>query len=366
MKTKLFLFFLILSFLIACGSDEEEDEAQGAETQDSDAGETSENSAETPDNSLPEVPEDDSGSETPDEEKQPEYSCYAGGALLYEGEQQFKICEDDPEKFQKQLCQNGRLVDDGGCVSGTVSVPAGSFKMGCDETIEKKCPEDTVPLHEVGLSGYVMDKFEVTVGLFQKCIDENVCTNENAEEPHYRTSSENDQCNIGNPDRLNHPANCVTWYGAKAYCEWLGKRLPTEAEWEYAAKSGKSAMYPWGDTPKASCKNNVMYDETKGDGCGNNVTFPIGSRADGVSEHGIYDLAGNVTEYTNDWYEKNFYSTAEAAQKDTQGPAEPEKNKSKVVRGGSFIYGEDRARSSFRSSAELDGSAINFGFRCVK
>lgn len=361
MKAKFFLFFLILSFLVACGSDEEGNDQQNAETSDNDV----EKDQETPDSSLPDAPEDNSEKEVPDENKSPESFCYSGGAILYEGDQQFKVCASDPEKFQKQICQHNRWVDDGECVSGTVSVPAGSFKMGCDETIEKKCPEDTVPLHEVALSGYVIDKFEVPVELFQKCIDENVCTNENTEEPHYRTYSENDECNIGNPDRLNHPANCVTWHGAKAYCEWLGKRLPTEAEWENAAKSGKNRIYPWGDTPKANCKNNVMYDKEKGDGCGNNVTFPIGSKPNGVSDWGIYDFAGNAAEYTGDWYEKHFYSSEEASQKDTQGPAEPEKNKSKVVRGGSFIYGEDRARASFRSSAELDDPAINLGFRCV-
>ena len=366
MKTKFFLFFLILAFLAACGSDDEEDESQNAATPDNDAENISDNGNETQDNSLPEPAADDSDSEeNPDDEQSPESFCYSGGALLYEGDQQFKVCADDPEKFQKQICRRNRWIDDGGCVAGTVTVSAGSFRMGCDREAEKKCPEDTVPLHEVGLSSYVMDKFEVPVELFEKCIEANICTNENSDEPHYRTSSDNDQCNIGDPDRKNHPANCVTWRGAKAYCEWLGKRLPTEAEWEYAAKSGGSRIYPWGNSPEASCDNNIMFDEIKGDGCGNNVTFPIGSRPAGVSEQGIYDLAGNVAEYAGDWYEKNFYSTEEAVMKDTQGPAEPEKNKSKVVRGGSFVSRDDRARTSFRSSAELDDPAINLGFRCV-
>lgn len=356
MKIKIVLFMLFACLLVSCGSDEDEETT----TVPVDADEE-----EVPDGSLPDSIENDSEEEIPDEEKLPDSFCFSGGALLYEGEQQFKVCGEDPEKFRKQVCKGGKWVDEGECVSGTVTIDAGSFKMGCDKETEGNCPEDTVPLHEVGLSSYVIDKFEVPVELFEKCIAENVCTNSNAEEPHYRTSSDSANCNIGNAERKNHPANCVTWYGAKAYCEWLGKRLPTEAQWENAAKSGKSWIYPWGNTPAASCDNNIMRDENKGRGCGNNTTFPIGSRPDGVSAQGVYDLSGNVAEYTGDWYEKKFYSAEEAAQKDTEGPAEPEKDKYKVIRGGSFIYADDHARSSFRSSGKLDDPAMDFGFRCV-
>lgn len=362
MKIKIVLLMILTCFLVSCGSDDEEEDTKNTSNE-SQNGTTEEDN----DYSLSDPVVNDSEAQQPDEDAdtEPDSFCYAGGALLYEGEQQFISCAEDPEKFQKQLCKNGKWVDKGGCISGTVEITSGSFKMGCDRETEGSCPEDAVPVHEVELSTYVMDKFEVSVELFQKCIDENVCTNDNAGEPHYRTSSDSYQCNIGNPDRKNHPANCVTWYGAKAYCEWLGKRLPTEAEWEKAAKSGKTQIYPWGNTPSASCGNNVMRDENKGRGCGNNTTFPIGSRPEGASAQWVYDLSGNVAEYTSDWYERNFYSTDEAAQKDTGGPKEPEKDKYKVIRGGSFIYGEDHARSSFRSSGKLDDPATDFGFRCV-
>ena len=349
------LLFILLAFLFAaCGSDEEETSVNDNEN------------TEEPDDAIPDAVVVDNERETPDEDSEntPESFCYSGGAVLYEGATQFKVCQDDSEKFQKQLCKNGKWVDEGGCVSGSVTIAAGSFKMGCSEDVEGSCPEDAVPAHDVALSSYVMDKFEVPVELFELCIAENVCTNDNADEPHFRTSVESDKCNIGNPDRKNHPANCVTWYGAKAYCEWLGKRLPTEAEWENAAKSGKVQIYPWGNTPKASCDNTVMRGEANG--CGSNVTFPIGSKDAGVSEQGIFDLSGNVSEYTEDWYEKNFYSTEEASNADTHGPAEPEKDKFKVIRGGSYIYGESRTRSSFRGSVKLADPAIDFGFRCVK
>ena len=106
--------------------------------------------------------------------------------------------------------------------------------------------------------------------------------------------------------------------------------------------------------------------KSSANGCGSNTTSPVGSKPDGASGLGINDLSGNVAEYTADWYEKNFYSTDEASQKDTQGPAEPEKDKYRVIRGGSYIYGESHTRASFRSSAKLDDPAIDFGFRCVK
>lgn len=354
MKKKALLFILLAFIFAACGNDEEEE----TNLNDNENDDTEE--------SLPDAIVNDTEQELPDEDAEdaPESFCYSGGAILYESATQFKVCPGDGEKFQKQLCKDGKWVDEGDCVSGSVTIPAGSFKMGCDKEIEGSCPEDTVPLHEVALSSYVMDKFEVPVELFEKCMAENVCTNDNAEEPHYRTSSDSYQCNIGNPDRKNHPANCVTWHGAKAYCEWLGKRLPTEAEWENAAKSGKEQIYPWGDTPEASCDNTVM--KSSANGCGSNTTSPVGSKPDGASGQGIFDLSGNVAEYTSDWYEKKFYSTEEASKADTQGPAEPEKDKFKVIRGGSYIYGENHARSSFRGSAKLDDPAIDFGFRCVK
>ncbi len=354
MKIRALAFIFMVLFFAACGSDEEETVFNDNENVD----DTEE--------SLPDAIVNDTEQEIPDEEANdvPEYVCYSGGALINGGGQQFKVCSDDNTKFQKQICQDKKWVDEGACVAGTVTVSGGTFKMGCDKETEGTCPEDTVPLHEVELSGYEMDKFEVPVELYELCIAENICTNDNAEEPHYRTSSDSPNCNIGNPERKNHPANCVTWHGAKAYCEWLGKRLPTEAEWEYAAKSGKVQIYPWGNTPEASCDNTVM--KSSANGCGTNTTYPVGSRPSGASEQGIYDLSGNVAEYTADWYEKKFYSTDEASQKDTQGPAEPEKDKYKVIRGGSYIYGENHTRASFRSSAKLDDKAIDFGFRCVK
>lgn len=365
----LILLVFFAFFLVSCGADDDEDinsgnnQGSGTETND---GENQGSDTGTNDDSLPDLPggdtEEDEKSDD-DADKTPESFCYSGGAILYEGDQQFKACPGDTEKMQKQLCKNKKWTDEGGCVSGKAQISAITFKMGCDPELEGKCPEDTLPMHEVSLSAYFIDKFEVTAEHFEACIAAGACTNDNSEEPHFRTSSDSDKCNIGNSERSNHPANCVTWRGADAYCRWIGKRLPTEAEWENAARAGALQIYPWGDSPEASCSNTVM--KSSAGGCGYNVTFPVGSKPKGMSSYGVYDLSGNTAEYVSDWYDKKFYSTEEAAQKDPQGPAEPEKDKYKVIRGGSYLYGENHTRASYRSSAKLDDPAIDFGFRCA-
>ena len=347
--------------MIFAGCASDEDDEGGEVMNDSDNAGAVDDTPELPDDDTA-GPSDDRPEERPDEDKGS--FCFAGGALLYENEQQFIPCGSGEGKFQRQICQNGKFVNAGDCISGLVDIPASEFMMGCNETLESKCNQDNVPQHTVRVSAFTIDRFEVTVALFEACIEAGACTNGNADEPQYRTSEDTDSCNIGNPDRANHPVNCVTWYGAKALCEWRGMRLPTEAEWETAAKSGKPQIYPWGNSPAASCDVAVM--RSSANGCGFNSTFPIGSKPAGATENGLYDMAGNVAEFTNDWYLAGFYSTDEASQADTQGPGEPDQNAFKVVRGGSYIYGDDKMRASFRSGAGMDDSAIDFGFRCVK
>lgn len=359
MKIKISMLLILLLLFVGCAGDE--DDEGGEVMNDSDNAGAVDDTPELPDDDTA-GPSDDRPEERPDEDKGS--FCFAGGALLYENEQQFIPCGSGEGKFQRQICQNGKFVNAGDCISGLVDIPASEFMMGCNETLESKCNQDNVPQHTVRVSAFTIDRFEVTVALFEACIEAGACTNGNADEPQYRTSEDTDSCNIGNPDRANHPVNCVTWYGAKALCEWRGMRLPTEAEWETAAKSGKPQIYPWGNSPAASCDVAVM--RSSANGCGFNSTFPIGSKPAGATENGLYDMAGNVAEFTNDWYLAGFYSTDEASQDDTQGPGEPDQNAFKVVRGGSYIYGDDKMRASFRSGAGMDDSAIDFGFRCVK
>ncbi|HSW59919.1 MAG TPA: formylglycine-generating enzyme family protein [bacterium] len=244
-----------------------------------------------------------------------------------------------------------------GTPEGMVSVPAGSFQMGCNKAVDDQCGSNESPYHEVTLSAYKIDKYEVTTGDYQKCVDAGDCNNDNGDEPHYSI------CNLETIDRNDHPMNCVSWYGAKAYCEWAGKRLPTEAEWEKAARGTDGRTYPWGNTPEASCDHAVINDENAGgQGCGEGGTMPVGSKPLGISPYGAYDMIGNVWEWTNDWYEHDYYETTPS-----ENPAGPESGVSRVLRGGSWSYDfVVYFRASLRVDLNPDRRFYSFGFRCAK
>ncbi|MGI6395493.1 MAG: formylglycine-generating enzyme family protein [bacterium] len=358
MQSKLIFFFLSAFILFSCGV---EDEEPADEVTDNDNDSVQ---FETPDfeesGDETDKTEDDI-SEKPDD--LPEYFCYSGGAVLYEGEQQFKMCPGDSKQVLKQICKNGKWIDEGDCIPSYVTIPEGDFKMGCDIEKEKTCEGDNTPLHSIVLSEFIIEKFEVNVERYEECIAAGACNNENPEGPHYRTTDDSYSCNIGNSERKNHPANCVTWHGAKAFCQWIEMDLPTEAQWEKAARGAAAPIYPWGDSPEPDCDYAVM--KTVSAGCGNGVTYPIGTTPKGASEYGLFDMSGNVSEYVLDWYEKNFYSDEEATKKDTLGPDEPQYDKFKVCRGGSYLYDERRTRAAFRSSCKFNDAAIDFGFRCA-
>ena len=354
------IFFLIpvflLIFISSCTIDDEEpltdQDLNDNDLNDNDIGDIS-------DKDHTDETDNDEDAEEKDDEPLPDSFCFSGGAILYEGEQQYKMCPGFPEKMQKQLCKNGKWRDEADCMDNFVTIPGGIFMMGCDPDKEGSCESDNVPHHEVEISPFLIDKFEVTVERYMMCVDDGAC-----ESSHYRTSDDSIKCNIGNDERDNHPANCVTWFGADAFCKWAGGRLPTEAEWEKAARGTDGSIYPWGDSPTGSCDNAVV--ESTSAGCGSGGTFPVGSKPDGKSPYGLYDATGNVAEYVSDWYQSKFYSESEASDKDTKGPDAPDVEGYRVCRGGSFLYGERRTRAAYRSGCKDDDASIDFGFRCVK
>ncbi|HPV21506.1 MAG TPA: SUMF1/EgtB/PvdO family nonheme iron enzyme, partial [bacterium] len=213
--------------------------------------------------------------------------------------------------------------------------------------------------------------YEVTAGEYQKCVDAGDCNNDNDNEPHYREYSEEDysSCNLGATGKGNHPMNCVSWYGAIAYCEWAGKRLPTEAEWEKAARGTDGRKYPWGNSPAVSCDHAVMddYSSAGGDGCGTDSTWVVGSKEKGKSPYGAYDMIGNVWEWVNDWYGSDYYETTPS-----ENPAGPESGDSRVLRGGSWnidsVYYVDYGdlRASGRGYGNPAVRLNDGGFRCAK
>lgn len=251
-----------------------------------------------------------------------------------------------------------------------VKIPAGGFQIGCNEEVDADCDDDEYPYFTVRLSTYKIGRYEVTVGEYQKCVEAGACNN-NGDEMHYGAIADGSDpiytdCNLGVVGKENHPMNCVTWYGAKAYCEWLGQRLPTEAEWEKAARGTDGRKYPWGNEPAASCDYAVMFDNhAGGSGCGTGGTMPVGSKKAGKSLYGLYDMGGNVWEWVNDWYGENSYMTILA-----DNPQGPVSGSCRVLRGGAWdgSYG-GRLRVSDRSGDGTPGGgygAGHIGFRCAE
>jgi len=169
-----------------------------------------------------------------------------------------------------------------------ILIPAGEFIMGCNDSIDNTCMFSTDSRYsKKSLKAYYIDKYEVTVNQYIKCVNEKKC-----EKP-----EEYGDSNWAKSDRKNHPINWVNWYQSNSYCEWAGKRLPTEAEWEKAARGTDGRIYPWGNEI-ATCEYAVMDDG--GNGCGKDSTWPVGSKPKGASPYGVMDMAGNVREWVKD------------------------------------------------------------------
>ena len=292
--------------------------------------------------------------------------CSSGDVIIPQNGQMFVNCDLDNRKKQKMICKNGVWVKQGNCISSMVDIPAGEFRMGCHKSLEGNdslCDTDNVPEHIVELSDFKIDKFEVTVAEFNKCIAAGVCKNSDSQKM-FQIFSDNEKCNLGAPGKKDHPMNCVSWKGANTYCKWIGKKLPSEAQWEKAAKGTQNNVYPWGNKPTPSCSIAIVKNTTAG--CDFDSTFPIGSKENGKSYYGVYDMAGNVSEFVSDWYEKDFYNSKEASLKDVIGPKDMPNEQLKISRGGSFVDREKELRTFYRKSCSLTDLSVNLGFRCVK
>ena len=237
----------------------------------------------------------------------------------------------------------GVVVQDPGTVN-MVPVPAGPFWMGCNESVDGDCANHERPYHEVTLDAFEIDETEVTVASYAACVQAGGCT-----EP-----GSGGQCNWGKADRASYPVNCVDWSQANAYCAFAGKRLPTESEWEKAARGPDGAVYPWGNGA-ASCMLAVYGD------CGSDGTLPVGSRPLGVSPYGALDMAGNVLEWVSDWYDSNYYVSFPAP-----NPQGPGSGSGRVVRGGDFGSHAHGLRASRRVDFVPSYSNRDLGLRCCR
>lgn len=217
--------------------------------------------------------------------------------------------------------------------SSMVLIPAGEFWMGYDGAAGE---EDEYPCHKVHLDDYYLDKFPVTVSEYRAFAQ--ATGRQMKDQPAY--------------SRDNHPVVNVTWRDAKAYSEWVGKRLPTEAEWEKAARTGMETSH--GVVDSWELEDYAWYDDNS-----NGQTHPTGEKK--PDNYGLHDILGNVFEWVSDWYDKKYYQYS--PNRNPQGPAS---GSDRVFRGAS--WGSDERQCSFtfdRSRAAPDYSNPHFGFRCA-
>ncbi len=222
-----------------------------------------------------------------------------------------------------------------------VLIPAGEYLMGSESW-----DEDERPVHNVYLDAFYMDVYEVTNTRYAQCVEEGACT-----EPSSK-SSYTQESYYGNPDYNDYPVGHVGWEQAKIFCEWRGARLPTEAEWEKAARGGLvGKLYPWGDQ-KPDCSRVNFY------GCEED---PVKVGSYPANGYGLFDMAGNVWEYVGDWYSESYY-----AESPSQNPLGPQDGLFRVVRGGSGYEEARYLRVANRGwDIQLSQTVYN-GFRCVR
>lgn len=225
--------------------------------------------------------------------------------------------------------------------SEMVFVPAGEFTMGSNDFDWEKPP------HTIYLDDFWMDKLEVTNALYKRCADAGKCSAPNL------TSSFTRNSYYGNAQFDNFPVIHISWNDANAYCAWAGKKLPTEAQWEKAARGTDARAYPWG--------NAFDKDKLNSSAGGKGDTTAVGSYPAGASPYGALDMAGNVWEWVTDWYDENYYSNSPA-----RNPRGPTNGTYRVVRGGAWEFNTVTVRVAVRVNVVPSSRDVSLGFRCAQ
>ncbi len=278
---------------------------------------------------------------------------------------------------------DAKAAGTGPCPDGAVLVPGGKFYMGSDS--EDPILSKARPAHQVEIDAVCMDVHEITVAEYKTCVGAGSCKPAFRETwwPQGTTDEETwkkdktvhmPMCNDGQPERQNHPINCVTWEQAVAYCTHAGGRLPSEAEWEYAARGSDGRVYPWGDEAPDPERSNSCDQRCKAWRDENGLpdygmmfeaddgyagTAPVGSYPKGRTQSGLEDMVGNVFEWTSD----RVYDYGKDFQKNPQGPAE---GTARVIRGGAFnSFKPTFADPAFRYSMDETAHTHGIGFRCA-
>jgi formylglycine-generating enzyme required for sulfatase activity len=238
-----------------------------------------------------------------------------------------------------------------------VAISAGEFKMGSSRADDPVAFDEEVPPHIVYLDEYWIDRTEVSNAQYAKCVSEGACTKPANNSSSTRTSYYDDS------QYIDYPVIYVSWSQAAAYCDWAGRRLPTEAEWEKAARGPEGRIYPWGNTFDGTLLNycdrncrNSWKDDRFDDGYAD--TSPVGEYLDGKSMYEVLDLSGNVYEWVEDWFSPYSPDPLE-------NPTSPPFGQEKIIRGGS--WGDDllHVRSAIRSHLNGDSWMDFIGFRCA-
>ena len=242
-----------------------------------------------------------------------------------------QVCAGEGTRWEPCVCgAEGEGEGPGNAGIEWVRIPGGRFDMGSENG-----DDDERPVHAVDVSTFELARTEVTVAQYRACVDAGRC-----EAP----DTGHDYCNWGVAGRDDHPVNCVDWNQARAFAAFVGGRLPSEAEWEYAARSGgRDQTYPWGDE-RATCERAVMETDDGLNGCGKDRTWPVCSKLAGNSAQGLCDLAGNVGE----WVEDCWHDSYDGAPADGGAWVDDCAGDSRVYRGGSWYYVAQSCRAAFR------------------
>jgi eukaryotic-like serine/threonine-protein kinase len=247
-------------------------------------------------------------------------------------------------------CRDGETCPDGyDCVdeqclidpgpAAMIDVPESSFTMGCDAAGKAVCEEDAAPPHLVTVSAFAIDPTEVSQLDFWRCVEDGACAAPAEFHPGAQPF---------------FPVTRVSWDHAAGFCAWAGKRLPSEAEWELAARGVAGGTYPWGEDPP-DC------DRAQFEGCSPEQPVPVDQPAGDASPFGLLGMAGNVAEWVADWYDPAYYADSPA-----RDPTGPETGSERVVRGASFNDAADELVTWKREGDEPTDADDDTGFRCAR
>lgn len=245
-----------------------------------------------------------------------------------------------------------------------VLIPEGEFIMGSDN---KEANDDEKPLHKVILSPYYIDQYEVTNAQYERCVDAGACNSplQSGGSPSYDGKQPVRSAYYGNPEYSDYPVMYVDWNMANIYCSWRDARLPTEAEWEKAARGTNGYIYPWGNIGFDCSFANYFgqIDKT----CVGDTT-KVGSYESGKSPYGVYDMIGNVYEWVNDWYSETYYQDSPLF-----NPLGPDSSTYtnhpgvyRSLRGGEGDIFNENAHAASRNALPPDYAFALIGFRCAR